>query len=56
MFFKINLNIFGYALTAFRQCLTKPQWKHFLTYILGLLLSEKGEKNIQDISDNLLEG
>jgi hypothetical protein len=55
MFLKINPNIFSYALTTFRQCFTKPQWRHFLTYILGLLLSEKGEKNIQDISNNLLD-
>ncbi|MEM0466894.1 MAG: transposase [Candidatus Thermoplasmatota archaeon] len=28
---------------------------HFITYLTGLLLGEKGEKNIQDITENFLD-
>lgn len=56
MFFTKNINIFGTTLDNYRKCFSKPQWNHFNTYIHGLLLGERGEKNIQDIADNELNG
>jgi len=56
MFFTKNTNIFGKKLNVFRPCFSKPQWTHFKTYIHGLLLGEKGEKNIEDIAANELDG
>jgi len=56
MFFTKELDTFRTALKAYRPCFSKPQWNHFNTYLTGLLLGEKGEKNIQDIAGNLLDG
>ncbi|HID25591.1 MAG TPA: IS701 family transposase, partial [Thermoplasmata archaeon] len=56
MFFTKNIDIFGTKLKNYSGCFSKPQWNHFNTYIHGLLLGEKGEKNIQDIADNMLDG
>jgi hypothetical protein len=56
MFLTKEIEIFGEILGPYRHCFSKPQWNHFLTYISGLLLGGKGEKNIQDISENLLDG
>jgi SRSO17 transposase len=56
MFFTKEVDIFGTTLDMYRPCFTKPQWNHFNTYLAGLLLGEKGEKNIQDIAGNLLDG
>jgi hypothetical protein len=56
MFFTKEMDIFGTTLDMYRPCFTKPQWNHFNTYLAGLLLGEKGEKNIQDIAGNLLDG
>ena len=56
MFFTNNTNLFGKRLTVFRKCFSKPQWTHFKTYLHGLLLGGKGEKNIQDIASNVLDG
>jgi SRSO17 transposase len=56
MFFTKEVNNFSIALEAYRPCFSKPQWNHFNTYLTGLLLGEKGEKNIQDIAGNLLDG
>ena len=50
------MDTFSTALKAYRPCFSKPQWNHFNTYLTGLLLGEKGEKNIQDIAGNLLDG
>lgn len=56
MFFTREEDTFCTALEAYRPCFSKPQWKHFTTYLTGLMLGEKGEKNIQDIAGNLLDG
>jgi len=56
MFFTREVDTFSTALEVYRPCFTKPQWNHFITYLTGLLLGEKGEKNIQDIAGNLLDG
>ncbi|MEM0466773.1 MAG: IS701 family transposase [Candidatus Thermoplasmatota archaeon] len=56
MFFTREMNTFSAALEIYRPCFSKPQWVHFNTYLTGLLLGEKGEKNIQDIAGNLLDG
>ena len=56
MFFTKNIDIFGKALESYHGCFSKPQWNHFNTYMHGLLLGERGEKNIQDIADNLVDG
>ena len=56
MFFTKNIDIFGKTLESYHDCFSKPQWNHFTTYMHGLLLGEKGEKNIQDIAGNMLDG
>ena len=56
MFFTKEVDTFSTALKVYRPCFSKPQWNHFNTYLTGLLLGEKGEKNIQDIAGNLLDG
>ena len=56
MLFTKNIDIFGTTLKNYRSCFSKPQWNHFKTYMFGLLLGEKGEKNIMDIADNTLDG
>jgi hypothetical protein len=56
MFFTKEVDTFSTALEVYRPCFSKPQWNHFNTYLTGLLLGEKGEKNIQDIAGNLLDG
>jgi len=56
MFFTKNIDIFGKTLENYHCCFSKPQWNHFNTYLHGLLLGERGEKNIQDIADNKLDG
>jgi hypothetical protein len=56
MFFTKEVDTFRTALEVYKPCFSKPQWNHFNTYLTGLLLGEKGEKNIQDIAGNLLDG
>ena len=56
MLFTKNIDIFGTTLKNYRSCFSKPQWDHFNTYMHGILLGEKGEKNIMDIADNMLDG
>jgi hypothetical protein len=56
MFFTKEENTFCKAFEVYRPCFSKPQWTHFTTYLAGLFLGEKSEKNIQDIAGNLLDG
>jgi hypothetical protein len=56
MYFTKSINLFGKRLEVFRTCFSMPQWFHFKTYLHGLLLGEKGEKNIDDIAANMLDG
>jgi len=56
MFFKKNSAQLGKALEEFRTDFTKPQWHHFQTYICGLILGGKNEKNVMDIANNSLDG
>lgn len=43
-------------LGKYRSCMSKPQFRHMVTFIAGLLLNGKGEKNIMDIASNALGG
>jgi SRSO17 transposase len=43
-------------LDDYRACLSKPQFKHLATFVAGLMLNGKGEKNVMDIADNALDG
>ena len=54
MLFTPDIDIFGEKLEVYRNCFSKPQWRHFKTYMNGLVVSEKGEKNIQDIAFSTL--
>jgi SRSO17 transposase len=56
MFFTKEMDTFSTALEVYKPCFSKPQWTHFNTYLTGLFLGEKGEKNIQDIAGNVLDG
>jgi hypothetical protein len=56
MFFTKEVDTFCSRLDSYKTCFSKPQWSHFKTYLTGLMLGEKGEKNIQDIAGNLLNG
>ncbi len=40
-------------LESFKDMLTKPQYKHFTRYLLGLIAARK--KNVEGISSNLLQ-
>lgn len=55
MFFRRDV-LLGKVLGNFRGCFTKPQWRHFQTYISGLVLGGKNEKNVIDIAGNSLDG
>jgi hypothetical protein len=41
-------------LEQFKPCFTKPQFRNFSTYILGLVASE-GKKNIDAINRSLMD-
>ena len=56
MLFTQEINVLGDKLEIYRECFSKPQWSHFKTYMNGLLLGEKSEKNIQDIASNSIDG
>lgn len=56
MFFVTEHEMLSGELETFHSCFTKPQWKHFKTYFWGLVLGEKGEKNVMDIATNALDG
>ena len=56
MLFTPDIDMLGEKLEVYRNCFSKPQWRHFKIYINGLILGEKGEKNIQDIISNTLDG
>jgi len=56
MYFTTKHDLLVEELKLFRSCFSKPQWDHFQTYLLGLMLGEKGEKNVMDIAANALDG
>jgi len=56
MFFTVEHDLYQDELSVFRECFSKPQWRHFKTYLWGIILGEKGEKNVMDIADNALDG
>ena len=56
MFFRRDTAQMGKALEEFREYFTKPQWYHFQTYMGGLVLGGKNEKNVMDIAGNSLDG
>ena len=56
MYWRRDADILVGRLEAFRGCFSKPQWRHFKTYMGGLVYGEKGEKNIADIADNVIGG
>lgn len=43
-------------LVKYRSCMSKPQFKHLVTFLAGLMLNGKGEKNVMDIASNALDG
>jgi hypothetical protein len=43
-------------LDSYRAFFSKPQFRHFRTVVAGLMLNGRGEKNIQDIASNALDG
>lgn len=56
MFFRRDSAQLGKVLEGFRDNFTKPQWRHFQTYMSGLILGGKNEKNVMDIVGNSLDG
>jgi hypothetical protein len=44
------------TLEEYRACFSKPQFRHFKTFMSGLMLNGKNEKNIMDISSSALDG
>ncbi len=44
------------TLDKYRACFSKPQFRHFKTFMSGLMLNGKNEKNIMDISSSALDG
>ena len=40
------------TLDDYRDCFSKPQFRHFKTFMSGLMLNGKNEKNIMDISNS----
>ena len=56
MYFRWDAGNLGEALKPFRRCFTKPQWRHFTTYMTGLVVAERGQKNIQDIANSAIGG
>ena len=43
-------------LDSYRSCMSKPQFKHLVTFVASLMLNGRGEKNVQDIASNALDG
>jgi hypothetical protein len=43
-------------LDDYRSCLSKPQFRHLVTIIAGLMLNGRGEKNVMDLATNALDG
>lgn len=56
MYFVWDKGSLAEALQDFRGCFTKPQWRHFTTYVTGLVTAEKGQKNVMDIADGAVGG
>jgi len=56
MFFGWDANGLEEGLEIFRECFSKPQRNHFKTYVTGLVVGEKGEKNVDDIAANAING
>jgi len=56
MLFTPDIDMLGEKLEVYHNCFSKPQWRHFKTYMNGLILGEKGEKSIQDIISNIFDG
>lgn len=56
MYFRTQESILAEELEIFRPCFSKPQWCHFQTYVTGLVVGEKGEKNVMDIAANRMDG
>lgn len=43
-------------LDSYRSCMTKPQFKHLVKFVAGLMLNGRGEKKVMDIASNALYG
>ena len=56
MVFAVSSFPLACMLDEHRACFSKPQFKHFKTFLAGLMLNGKGEKNIMDLADNALDG
>jgi SRSO17 transposase len=56
MVFSISSFPLASMLDEYRACLSKPQFRHFQNVLAGLMLNGRGEKNVQDIATNALDG
>jgi len=56
MVFSISSFPLAGMLDEYRACLSKPQFKHLVTMLAGLMLNGRGEKNVMDIASNALDG
>lgn len=56
MFFRTADMPLSSTLDEYRACFSKPQFRHFKTFMSGLMLNSKNEKNIMDISNSALDG
>ena len=53
MFIFSNVDVLTGILEEFKPCFSKPQFRNFTTYTLGLIACE-GEKNIDSINRNFM--
>lgn len=46
----IGLNLVSNSLSSFKYLFSKPQFAHILSFVLGLIVAEKDQKNVQNIA------
>ena len=56
MVFAVSAFPLAELLGEYRGFFSKPQFRHFQNMVAGLILNGRGEKNIQDIAANALDG
>jgi hypothetical protein len=47
-------NVLEGLLEQFRQCFSRPQFRNFSTYIIGLVVCE-GKRNVENINRHFME-
>lgn len=55
MVFAVSSFPLNEMLNDYRSCMSKPQFKHLVTFVAGLMLKGRGEKNVMDIATNALD-